>query len=249
MQLGLRGTRAGMGAASGGAGCGVGRPSQLAAPRRKPGPARSPVAMFRSSNGQGLHDDAVERTAGASRGAGRHARADRPARLRRGRADRAARRERDGAFPRAPRLQGRREVPGLSRHQRDGRAARRRAERLHVARSRRLPHHRARRDGARGDRPLDGLRRAPADRRGRARPRARGRDSGDRARPRPAGIARGDADRPRCVRRASARAAGARARGALGDVHARRDRRVSRAALGGRARWRLPGRQPRCGSF
>ena len=68
-------------------------------------------------------------------------------RLRRRRAHRARRRERDGPLPRAPRVQGRREVRDLPRRKRDRRAARRAAQRLHLARRRRLPRHLPRRGG------------------------------------------------------------------------------------------------------
>ena len=80
----------------------------------------------------------------------------------------------------------------------------------------------------RGDRPADGLRRPPADRRGGARPRARRRHPGDRARARqPVGRRRAP-DRPRRLRRPSARAAGARAR--RSTCAPSRARRSSRSA-------------------
>src|SRR5215217_5723304 len=87
---------------------------------------------------------------------------DRPGGLRGRRADRARGGERHGALPRAPRVQGWREVLRLPQGQRDRRADGRHAQRLHVARSRRLPHHHARRGGRRRDRPADRLRR-PAE--------------------------------------------------------------------------------------
>ena len=58
-------------------------------------------------------------------------------------------------------------------------------------------------------------------------------------------VARRAPDRPRGVRRPPARAARARARGAPAHVHPRRDRRLPRAPVGGRARRRVPRRQPR----
>ena len=121
-----------------------------------------------------------------------------------------------------------------------------RAERLHVARPRRLPHHLPRRGRRRGDRPADRLRRAPEDRRRGARPRARRRDPGDRPRARPAVGDRRAPDRPRGVRRPSAGPARARA----GGAPARRSRATRILAFRrrqwvGRARRRVPGRQPR----
>ena len=157
---------------------------------------------------------------------------DRARGLRRRRAHRAPRGERHGPLPRAPGVQGRREVRRLPQGQRDRRAHGRGAQRLHVARPRRLPHHLPRRGRRRGDRPADRLRRAPEDRRRGARPRARRRDPGDRARQRPAVGRRRAPDRPRRVRRPPARAPGARPGGAPAHVHARRDRRLPRAPVG-----------------
>ena len=85
----------------------------------------------------------------------------------------------------------------------------------------------------------------PQHRRRRARPRARRRDPGDPALQGPAVGRRRAAHRPRGVRRPPARAARARPRGAPAHVHARRDRRLPRAPLGGRARRRVHRRQPR----
>ena len=92
---------------------------------------------------------------------------------------------------------------------------------------------------------LTRLRRAPAPRRRGARPRARRRDPGDQPRLRPALDRRRVPDRQRRVRRAPARAHRAGPRGEPAQLHARGDRRVPRAPLGGRARRRVPGRQPR----
>ena len=110
------------------------------------------------------------------------------------------------------------------------------AERLHEPRPRRFPHHRARRAGAGGDRPADGLRRAPAPRRRGARARARRRDPGDRARQRPAGDRRRAPDRPRRVRRASARAHRARARWSTCATRSRARGSSPSASGAGRAR-------------
>ena len=52
-------------------------------------------------------------------------------------------------------------------------------------------------------------------------------------------------DRPRRVRRPPARPPRARPGGAPAQLHARRDRRLPRAPVGGLARRRVPGRQPR----
>ena len=99
----------------------------------------------------------------------RHARRHRPRRVRRRRSHRARRGERDGALPRAPGLQGRREVRDLPRRQQHGRAAGRAAERVHLARRRRLPHHLPRRGADGRRRPADRLRRPRAPGRRRAR--------------------------------------------------------------------------------
>ena len=93
-----------------------------------------------------------------------------------------------------------------------------------------------------GDRPAQRLRRAPAPRRRGARPRARRRDPGDQPRLRPAVDGRRVPDRPGGLRRAPARAHGARARGEPAQLHARGDRGLPRAPLGGRARRRVPRR-------
>ncbi len=172
-------------------------------------------------------------------------RADRARGLRRRLSQRAPAGERDGPFPRAPRVQGRGEVPELQGRQRDRRAPGRRAERLHEPRSRRLPHHRPRRERGRGDRPALGLRRAPAVGRRGARPRAGCGDPGDQPRLRPALDGRRVPDRQGGLRRAPARTDRAGPGGEPEELHARGDRRVPRAALGGRARRRVPGRQPR----
>ena len=58
-------------------------------------------------------------------------------------------------------------------------------------------------------------------------------------------VGRRAAHRPGGVRRSPARPPGARPRGAPADVHARRDRRLPRAPLVGRARRRVHRRQPR----
>ena len=96
-----------------------------------------------------------------------------------------------------------------------------------------------------GDRPADRLRRAPAPRRRGARPRARRGDPGDQPRLRPALDRRRVPDRPRGLRRAPARAHRARPGGEPAQLHARGHRRVPRAPLGGLARRRVPGGQPR----
>ncbi len=170
---------------------------------------------------------------------------DDPGGLRRGCAHRASGGERRRPFPRAPGVQGRRAVRRLPQGQRDRRADGRVAERLHLARPRRLPHHlpRRARDGGAG--PADRLRRAPAHRRRRARPRARRRDPGDQPRLRPAVDRRRVPDRSRRLRRAPARPPRARPRGAPAHLLARGDRRVPRAPLGRRQRRRLHRRQPR----
>ncbi|CAA9526673.1 MAG: Ubiquinol-cytochrome C reductase complex core protein I, mitochondrial precursor, partial [uncultured Solirubrobacteraceae bacterium] len=173
-----------------------------------------------------------------------HPRGHDPRRLRRRRAHRAPRGERHGPLPRASRVQGRREVRRLPQGQRDRRADGRLAERLHVARSRRLPHHRPRRGGDGRARPPDRLRRAPADRRRGARPRARRRDPGDPALQGPAVDGRRGAHRRRGVRRPPARAQGARPRGAPAHVHPLRDRRVPLAPVGRRGGRRVHRRQP-----
>ena len=79
-----------------------------------------------------------------------------------------------------------------------------------------------------GHRPAHRLRRAPADRRRRARPRARRRDPGDPALQGPAGGGGRGADRPRGLRRPPARAHRPRPRGA--PAHASRARRSSPSA-------------------
>ena len=215
--------------------------------RRLPPGLQAATCRSRTLGGHGedplLH--APQRAAPLPGRPARHARGHRARRLRGRRPHGAPRGERDGPLPRAPRVQGRREVRRLPQGQRDRGADGRGAQRLHVARPRRLPHHLPRRGGRRGDRPADRLRRAPEDRPGGARPRARRRDPGDRARERPAVGRRRAPDRPRGVRRPPARAARARARGAPADVLARRDRRLPPAPVGGRARRRLPRRQPR----
>ena len=99
-------------------------------------------------------------------------------------------------------------------------------------------------ESAPGDRPALRLRRAPALRRRGARPRARSRHPGDQPRLRPAVDGRRVPDRPGRLRRAPARSHGAGAGGEPAQLHARGDRRVSRAALVGRARRRVPRRQP-----
>ena len=142
-------------------------------------------------------------------------------------------------------FKGGREVRRLPQGQRDGRAHGRGAQRLHLARPRRLPHHVPRRGRGRGDRPADGLRRPPEGRPGGAGPRARRRDPGDRPRERPA-VRRGRApDRPRRLRRPPARPPRAGPRGAPAQVLARRHPRLPPPPVGGRARRRLPRRQPR----
>ena len=98
---------------------------------------------------------------------------------------------------------------------------------------------------AAGDRPADRLRRAPADRRRGARPRARRRDPGDRPRATtsPPSVAEhlideaafGDHPLGRPVLGPG---------GAPAHVHARRHRRLPRAPLGRRARRRVRRRQP-----
>ena len=140
---------------------------------------------------------------------------DDPRRLRRRRAHRAPRGERDGALPRAPRLQGRREV--YDDYRKVNETAERMGGVLNAYTSHDLVafHITVRAESAmRGDRPADRLRRAPADRRRGARPRARRRDPGDPRAQGPAGDGRRAADRPGRVRRPPARAPRARARGA-----------------------------------
>ena len=99
--------------------------------------------------------------------------------------------------------------------------------------------------GAR-DRPADGLRRPPADRRGGARPRARRRRPGDRALQRPAVRRRRAPDRPRRVRRPPARAARCSAPTSTSATFTRDAIVAFRGRQwAGCARRRLPGRQPR----
>src|SRR5215218_3990489 len=88
----------------------------------------------------------------------RNARRDGAGGLRGRRAHRAPGGERNGSLPRAPRVQGRRQIRRLPQGQRDGRAHGRGAQRLHLARPRRVPHHVPRGGRRRGDRPADGLR-------------------------------------------------------------------------------------------
>ncbi len=85
----------------------------------------------------------------------------------------------------------------------------------------------------------------PADRPRGARPRAGRGDPGDQPRLRPALDGRRVPDRPRRLRRAPAGAHGAGPRGEPAQLHARGDRRLPRAPLGGRARGRVPRGQPR----
>ena len=92
---------------------------------------------------------------------------------------------------------------------------------------------------------LTRLRRAPADRRRGARPRARRGDPGDQPRLRPALDGRRVPDRPGGVRRSPAGTHRARPGGEPARFHARGDRRVPRAPLGGRTRGGLPRGQPR----
>ena len=167
----------------------------------------------------------------------RHARDHHPRRLRRRRAHRAPGRERDGPLPRAPGVQGRRDLRRLPQGQRDGRAHGRLAERLHLPRPRRLPHHRARRVGDGGDRPAHRLRRAPEDRPRRARQGARRRHPGDPALQGPARRRGRGAHRPRALRRPSAGPHRAGSRGPPADLLARgivafRERRWSGARGG-----------------
>ena len=166
------------------------------------------------SNGQDHLGDPRQRAPTAPHLHPRHPRRDRARRLRRRRAHRAPRGERDGPLSGASRLQGRREVRRLPQGQRDGRADGRDAQRLHLARPGRVPHHLPRRDGRGGHRPADRLRRAPEDRPGGARSRARRGDPGDPALQGPAGGRGRGARRPGRLRRPPARAHRARARGA-----------------------------------
>ncbi|CAA9479938.1 MAG: FIG007959: peptidase, M16 family, partial [uncultured Solirubrobacteraceae bacterium] len=194
--------------------------------------------------GRALTSRPLERAPAALDRSSRHPRADRSGGLRRGRADRTAGGERHGPLPRAPGVQGRSAIRRLPQGQRDGRADGRAAERLHVPRPGRLPPDLPRRGGRAGDRSADRLRRAPAHRCRRARPRARRRHPGDRPRQRPAVGGRRAPDRPRRLRRAPARPPRPRPRGAPADVLPRGDRRLPRAPVGRHARRRLPGRQP-----
>ena len=170
---------------------------------------------------------------------------DDPRGVRRRGAHGAAGGERDGPFPGASGVQGRPEVRRLPQGQPDRGDDGRRAQRLHVARPRGVPHHLPRRGRPGGDRPADRLRRPAEDRRRGAGPRARRGDPGDRPRAGPAVGAGRAPDRPRGVRRAPARAPGAGSGRPPADVLARGDPRVPAPPVGGLARRRVPGRQPR----
>ena len=141
-------------------------------------------------------------------------------RLRRRRAHGAPGGERDGALPRAPRLQGRREVRRLQQGQRDGRADGRGCS-TRTRRTTSSPSTSPCRAEvvARGDRPADGLRRAARRSTQEELDRERGVVIQEIARAqRPAVRRRRAPDRPRRVRRPPARPPRARARGAPAHV-------------------------------